>query len=112
MVLGLCCSAGFSLAVASGDRSSCSAWAFHCVVEHGLEGSRASVAVVCGLSSWGSWALEHRLSSCGDSRGLVGDGMWYLPGPGIKSMSPALAGRFLTTEPPGKPPSEFLSQNA
>ena len=28
--------------------------------------------------------------------------MWDLPGPGIKPMSPALAGRFLTTVPPGK----------
>ena len=28
--------------------------------------------------------------------------MWDLPGPGIEPMSPALAGRFLTTEPPGK----------
>ena len=26
-----------------------------------------------------------------------------LPNPGIKPMSPALAGRFFTTEPPGKP---------
>ena len=26
--------------------------------------------------------------------------MWDLPGPGIKSISPALAGRFFTTEPP------------
>ena len=26
-----------------------------------------------------------------------------LPNPGIKPMSPALAGRFLTTEPPAKP---------
>ena len=25
-----------------------------------------------------------------------------LPGPGIKPVSPALAGRFFTTEPPGK----------
>ena len=29
--------------------------------------------------------------------------MWDLPGPGIELMSPALAGRLLTTEPPGKP---------
>ena len=29
--------------------------------------------------------------------------MWDLPGPGLKHMSPALAGRFLTTAPPGKP---------
>ena len=29
-----------------------------------------------------------------------------LPGPGIKPMSPALAGRFFTTEPPGSPTME------
>ena len=29
--------------------------------------------------------------------------MWNLPGPGIKSVSPVLAGGFLTTGPPGKP---------
>ena len=29
--------------------------------------------------------------------------MWDLPGPGIKPVSPALAGGFFTTEPPGKP---------
>ena len=28
--------------------------------------------------------------------------MWDLPGPGIEPVSPALAGRFLTTVPPGK----------
>ena len=28
--------------------------------------------------------------------------MWYLPGPGLEPMSPALAGGFLTTAPPGK----------
>ena len=28
--------------------------------------------------------------------------MWDLPGPGIKPVSPALAGGFLTTAPPGK----------
>ena len=27
-----------------------------------------------------------------------------LPYPGIEPMSPVLAGRFFTTEPPGKPP--------
>ena len=30
-------------------------------------------------------------------------GIRDLPGPGIKPVSPALAGRFFTTEPPGKP---------
>ena len=29
--------------------------------------------------------------------------MWDLPGPGIEPMSPALAGRFFTTEPLRKP---------
>ena len=29
--------------------------------------------------------------------------MWDLPGPGLEPMFPALAGRFLTTAPPGKP---------
>ena len=29
--------------------------------------------------------------------------MWDLPGPGLEPVSPALAGRFLTTAPPAKP---------
>ena len=28
--------------------------------------------------------------------------MWVLPGPGLEPVSPALAGGFLTTAPPGK----------
>ena len=35
--------------------------------------------------------------------------MWNLPRPGIEPVSPALAGRFFTTEPPGKPQTS-LSQ--
>ena len=31
--------------------------------------------------------------------------MWDLPGPGLEPVSPALAGRFLTTVLPGKPPN-------
>ena len=34
--------------------------------------------------------------------GLSFPSLGDLPHPGIKSMSPALAGRFFTTEPPGK----------
>jgi len=36
-----------------------------------------------------------------------------LPNPGIEPMSPALAGEFFTTEPPGKPSSNayFLSKH-
>ena len=29
--------------------------------------------------------------------------MWDLPGPGLEPVSPALAGGFLTTVPPGEP---------
>ena len=29
--------------------------------------------------------------------------MWNLPRPGLEPVSPALAGRFSTTAPPGKP---------
>ena len=39
--------------------------------------------------------------------------MWDLPGPGIKLSSFALAGRFFTTELPGKPPKQgFLRKEA
>ena len=63
--------------------------------------ARASVVVACGLSSYGLLALERRLNSCG-SRAQLLRGMWDLPGPGIEPVSPALAGGFLTTAPPGK----------
>ena len=43
-----------------------------------------------------------RLSSCG-SRAQSLRGMWDLPRPGLEPVSPALAGRFSTTAPPGKP---------
>ena len=50
----------------------------------------------------GSQALEHRLSSCGTEAWLLGS-MWDLPGLGIRPVSPAVAGRFFTTEPSEKP---------
>ena len=34
--------------------------------------------------------------------------MWDLPRPGLEPVSPALAGRFLTTAPPGKPQTDTL----
>ena len=56
-----------------------------------------------------SLVAEHRLqtrrlSSCG-SRAQLLRGMWDLPRPGLKPVSPALAGGFSTTAPPGKPSS-------
>ena len=59
-----------------------------------------------GFSGCSTWALVHRLSSCGSQVQLL-HSMWDPDGPGIESMSPALAGRFSTTEPPGKPDSSF-----
>ena len=68
---------------------------------------RASVVAARGLSSFGPRALEHRLSSCGAQAELL-RGMWDLPGPGIEPVSPALAGGFLTTTPPGKSSAPIL----
>ena len=65
-------------------------------------GARALGIVARGFSSCGSWALEHRVSSCGARAELL-RGMWDLPEPGVEPMSPALAGESFTTEPPGKP---------
>ena len=64
-------------------------------------GAQASVVVARGLSSCGSRALECRLSSYGAGAQLLRS-MWDHPGPGLEPVSPALAGRFLTTAPPGK----------
>ena len=63
------------------------------VAEHGLQAH--------GLSSCSLQALGRRLSSCG-ARAQLLRGMWDLPGSGLKPVSPALAGGFLTTAPPGK----------
>ena len=65
------------------------------------------IAVRGPLTVAASPVAEHRLqtrrlSSCG-SRALLLRGMWDLPRPGFEPVSPALAGRFLTTVPPGKP---------
>ena len=87
--LGLHCYAcGLSLVAVSGGYSSLRCVGFSCCRTRALD-ARASVLVARGLSS------------CGVQPGLL-CGMWDLPGPGIEPASPALAGRFLTTAPPGK----------
>ena len=58
-------------------------------------GAWASVVVARRLQSAGSVVVAHRLS-CSAACGIF-------PGPGLEPMSPALAGGFLTTAPPGKP---------
>ena len=72
------------------------------------------IAVRGPLTIVASLVAEHRLqtrrlSSCG-SRAQLLCGMWDLPRPGLEPVSPALAGGFSTTAPPGKPPSPFLIQ--
>ena len=49
------------------------------------------------------WLLGSRTQANCDSQALLLHGKRDLPGSGIKPMSPALVGRFFTTEPPGKP---------
>ena len=70
------------------------------------------IAVRRPLTIAASLVAEHRLqtrrfSSCG-SRAQLLCGMWDLPRPGLEPVSPALAGRFSTTAPPGKPQSVHI----
>ena len=65
------------------------------------------IAVRGPLTIAASLVAEHRLqtrrlSNCG-SRAHSLCGMWDLPTPGLEPVSPALAGGFSTTAPPGKP---------
>ena len=60
-----------------------------------------------GFSSRGSRAPERRLGSCGAQAQLL-RGMGDLSGAGIEPAFPALAGRLLSTAPPGKPQHRFL----
>ena len=65
------------------------------------------IAVHGPLTVAASLVAEHRLqtrrlSNCG-SRVQLLRGMWDPPRPGLEPVCPALAGRFSTTAPPGKP---------
>ena len=71
------------------------------------------IAVRRPLTIAASLVAEHRLqtrrlSNCG-SRAQLFRGTWDPPRPGLEPVFPALAGRFSTTAPPGKPRSGFLS---
>ena len=89
---------GLSLVAASGCYSllRCAGFSLWWLLLLRSTGSRRA-----GFSSCGSRALQRRLSSCG-TRALWLCGMWDLPRPGIKPVSPALVGGSLTTAPPGK----------
>ena len=75
--------------------SSCGKWGPLFIAVHGPLTIAASLVAEHRLQT-------RRLSSCG-SRAQSLRGMWDLPRPGLEPLSPALAGRFSTTAPPGKP---------
>ena len=72
----------------------------------------APLAVGQRLSAHGLWGVGSGVTSLGlwgVGSGVVAHGLWLLPGseifadgPAIEPMSPASAGRFFTTKPPGK----------
>ena len=73
------------------------------------------IAVCEPLIIAASLAAEHklqtrRLSSCG-SRAQPLHGTWDPPRPGLEPVSPASAGRFPTTAPPGKPHASIFNQH-
>ena len=70
------------------------------------------IAVRGPLTIMASLVAEHRLqtrrlSNCGSWAQLL-CGTWDLPRPGLEPVSPAVAGRFSTTAPPGKPKTRLL----
>ena len=107
-MLGPCCCEVFSLAVASRVilqlRCTGLSVQWHLLLWSMALGLQISGAAACGLSCGSSWALEHRVNTCGTQAPWhVGSPqMWDLLGSGIEPKSLALAGRFFTTEPPGK----------
>ena len=75
--------------------SSCGKWGPLLIAMHGPLSVAASPVAEHRLQT-------RRLSSRG-SRAQLLRGMWDLPRPGLEPVSSALAGRFSTTAPPGKP---------
>ena len=97
-------SAGSS--ILGGLFSACGAWASRC---GGFSCCQAQALGPVGFSSCSSQALDHRLNS-GAALAQLLQGMWDLPGSVIEPTSPALAGGFFTTEPPGRPRADVLKQ--
>ena len=70
-------------------------------------GNSVKIAIVQLFDT--SWTIAHQAPlSMGFSRQEYGSGLPFpspgdLPDPGVEPTLPALAGRFFTTEPPGKP---------
>ena len=84
----------------------CFVWVFSSFGEWGLLFIAVLRFLIAVSSHCGAWALGTRASL------VVAHGlscpvasMWDLPQPGIKPVSPALAGRFFTIKLPGMPGS-------
>ena len=90
--LSHCCSSGLSLVAES--------WGCSLVAVRGLLVAVASLAVERDSGVPGSVVVAHGLSCP----------TWNLPGPGIKPVSPALAGGVLTTRPLGKSRNDLLDK--
>ena len=75
-------------------------------------GCRGCSSLKRQASHCGGLSLQSMLGSCGTPAWLPCS-MWGLPSPGVEPVSRALASRFLTTGPPGKPQFFFkvISQN-
>ena len=80
--------------------SSCGKWGPLFIVVRGPLTIAASLVAEHRLQT-------RRLSSCGSQAQLLCS-LWDLPRPGLEPVSPALAGRFSTTAPRGKPMFHFL----
>ena len=99
--LGLCCYVRAFSSCSEWGHSPWSAQTSHC---SGFSCCQAQAVGVCTdgstlshcsrLRNCSRQAFEHRIRSS--------QGMWNLPGPGVQPVSPALAGRFLSTAAPGK----------
>ena len=79
--------------------SSCSKWGPLFIVVHGPLTIAASLVVEHKFQT-------RRLSNYGSQAQLLRS-TWDLPRPGLEPVFPALAGRFSTTAPPGKPSEPF-----
>ena len=82
----------------------CCAQAFSSSGSPGLSPAAGLRLLAAVTSPYGLGSREGGLSSC-SAGAWLSCVVWDLPGPGIEPASPALAGSFLTTRPPGKPKS-------
>ena len=105
---------GLSLAAASGGYSSlrCTGFSLQWLLVLQSMGSRRMGFSCCGPRAQQLWLVGSRAQAQQLWRTGLGAprGMWDLPRAGLEPVSPALAGGFLTTVPPGNSPNLFLTK--